>query len=117
MLTSDVSNPFENMVSLKIRTLFVVYVLLLVLLLLLLLVWYYKPVRSKTSRFPGITVLFIKCIGFEVLTGAIMKSTLFWDVKHKAHYSLGLFFHPEDGGNVFFRKTSELPNYDTTSQR
>jgi uncharacterized RDD family membrane protein YckC len=48
MLSLDVFNPIQNMVSLKIRNLFVVF--------LLLLVWYYSLVRFKNSRFPGVRI-------------------------------------------------------------
>jgi hypothetical protein len=105
MLTLDALSPFQNTVSLKIRILFVVY------LLILLLVGYYSPVRSKISHFPGIRILFINYIGIGVLTAAIMKSVVFWNVKEEALYSHDLLFYTEDGGTTFLRKISGLPDY------
>jgi hypothetical protein len=60
-------------------------------------------------------------IGFEVLTAVVMKSTIFWDITpcsplsvnqsesgwqaelFHAGFLLGLFFGPEDGGDMFLR--------------
>jgi hypothetical protein len=41
--------------------------------------------------------------GFEVLTAAVMKSTIFWDIKPCFHtgFSLGIFFDTEDEGDMF----------------
>jgi hypothetical protein len=62
-------------------------------------------------------------VGFEVLTVVVMKSTIFWDITpciqlkvnrryggtvllaicFHAGFLLGLFFEPEDRGNMFLR--------------
>jgi hypothetical protein len=56
-------------------------------------------------------------VRFEVLTTVAMKSTIFWDIllcnplKFKAllatwfhaGFLFGLFFNPEDGGDIFLR--------------
>jgi hypothetical protein len=70
-------------------------------------------------------VYIIETVGFEVLTAMVVKSTVFWDnmpcspLKVDQHFGethykqssapyllhagflLGLFFDPEDGGNMF----------------
>jgi hypothetical protein len=51
-------------------------------------------------------------LGFEILTAADMKSSIFWDItscsllKDNRHseFLLGLSLEPEDGGDIFFRK-------------
>jgi hypothetical protein len=43
----------------------------------------------------------------EVLTAVVMKSTLFWDITlcyFQTGFLLGLFFDPEDGGDMFLPK-------------
>jgi hypothetical protein len=52
-----------------------------------------------------------RIVGFEVLTAVFMKSSVFWHIKHwSACYLLhvglliGLFFDPENEGEIFFRK-------------
>jgi hypothetical protein len=55
-------------------------------------------------------------VGFEVLTAVVMRFSIFWDIKplsepyskkssacHLLHAGLllGLFFDPEDGGDMF----------------
>jgi hypothetical protein len=65
-------------------------------------------------------------VGFEVLTAAVMKSTIFWDIMpcsvlkinqrfggtYRLHihagFLLDLFFDPEDGCDMFFRNASLL---------
>jgi hypothetical protein len=46
-------------------------------------------------------------VGFEVLTAVVMKISIFWDIKlatcFHAGFLLGLFFDPEDGGDMFLR--------------
>jgi hypothetical protein len=47
-------------------------------------------------------------VGFEVLTAVVMKSTVFWDSTllatcYHAGFLLGLFFNPEDGGDMVLR--------------
>jgi hypothetical protein len=45
-------------------------------------------------------------VGFEVLTAVVMKSTIFWEVGAElaicfhAGFLLGLFFHPENVGDM-----------------
>jgi hypothetical protein len=48
---------------------------------------------------------------FKVLTAVVMKCTIFWDITpcspsrvcSHAGFLLGLFFDPEDGGDIFLR--------------
>jgi hypothetical protein len=49
-------------------------------------------------------------VGFEVLIAVVMRSTVFWDIRRAllatcfyAGFLLGLFFDPEDGGDMFLR--------------
>jgi hypothetical protein len=47
------------------------------------------------------------CVGFEVLTAVVMRSTIFWDIRPcyllSRSFLLGLFFDTEDGGDMYFR--------------
>jgi hypothetical protein len=73
---------------------------------------------SRTDNF--VNIFSLTCfenknsfVGFEVLTVAVVKSSVFWDMMPYSllkvnHYfggtyclHLGLLFNPEDGGNVF----------------
>jgi hypothetical protein len=68
--------------------------------------WYFKKKTVKLSS---------HYVGFEVLTAVVMKSSIFWEivlyspleVNELACYLLhagflfGLFFNPEDGGEMF----------------
>jgi hypothetical protein len=62
-------------------------------------------------------------LGFEVLTAMVMKSSIFWDLMIRMNSSLhrallatyfhagflhGIFFYPEDGGDMFFRNVDSL---------
>jgi hypothetical protein len=52
-------------------------------------------------------------LGFEVLTAVVMKGTIFWNItpcsplkinrRFVGGFLLGLFFDPEDGGDIFLR--------------
>jgi hypothetical protein len=62
-------------------------------------------------------------VGFEVLAAVVMKTSIIWDIKpcspskvyrhfgeillatcFHSDFLLGLFLHPEDGGDMFLRK-------------
>jgi hypothetical protein len=78
---------------------------------------------------------YVQCVGSEVLTAAVMKSSVFWDItlcsplkfcrrfggtcslhqgritshvrnQHEAGSNPGLFFDPEDAGDLFLRNVS-----------
>jgi hypothetical protein len=47
-------------------------------------------------------------VGFEVITAVVMKSYIFWDIMLCSLllaicFMLGLFFDPEDGGDMFLQ--------------
>jgi hypothetical protein len=67
----------------------------------------------------------LKYVGFEVLTEVVMKTSIFWDITpcsplkdnrrfrgallatcFHAGFLLGLFFNPEDGGDMFLQNMS-----------
>jgi hypothetical protein len=80
----------------------------------------------------GLRKISVRFVGFEVLTAVVRKSSIFWDVTphsplkvgcrfggtcllhlqgllaicFHAGFVLGLFFMPEDGGNMFLLNVS-----------
>jgi hypothetical protein len=50
---------------------------------------------------------YLTFVRFEVLTAVVIKGFMFWDIKPcfliHAGFSLGLFYDPEDGSDIFLR--------------
>jgi hypothetical protein len=53
------------------------------------------------------------CEGYEAITAVVMKSYVFWDITScnltscfRSGLLIGLFFYPEDGGDMFLQKVN-----------
>jgi hypothetical protein len=76
----------------------------------------YFPSTAYVPKFPKWSLPFRfsekDIVRFEVFTAVVMKSTIFWNITScspllatcfHAGFLLGLFFDPEDGGDMFLR--------------